>query len=186
VSSLASTPNRAGRSSRKAPRSAFTLVEMLVVIFIIGILVMLVVGVSSYVMNQANHQQTITVQTIVRDAIDAFKEITGHYPPDDPNADYSTDILVDYLSANPNDPNAPKDPNGVPYDTDILRRIESIVMPKLLNLPKEALVNGVIYDGYDKAMRYYATGGMGGRPVLISDGTDGEPNTEDDIRSDEN
>lgn len=57
----------------------------------------------------------------------------------------------------------------------------------LMNLPKGALQNGEIYDAYDRKMRYEPTGGMGGVPVWISDGQDGDPNTdEDNIRSDEN
>ena len=57
----------------------------------------------------------------------------------------------------------------------------------LMNLPKDALQNNVIYDAYDRPMRYDPTGGMGGVPVWISDGLDGDPNTdEDNIRSDDN
>ena len=54
----------------------------------------------------------------------------------------------------------------------------------LMNLPKDALKDGKVFDAYDREMKYDPNGGMGGVPVWISDGPD-TGTTEDDIRSDE-
>lgn len=69
----------AGTKPRKTGR-AFTLVEMLVVIFIILILVAMVVAVSKYLQEKSMHDTTVSRQRVILDAIQAFYSQNNYYP----------------------------------------------------------------------------------------------------------
>jgi prepilin-type N-terminal cleavage/methylation domain-containing protein len=155
---------------------AFTLIEVLVVIFILGVLAAIVVSVAGYVMSRASGQETAAIQKTLLEAVQAY-----------------------YDAGNPNDPNNLKayppestDPNEsgkelVKYLTTQASRAKAAT-EFLLKLPKEAWngdSNEAIKDGWGKGMQYEAKGGLGGKPLVISSGPDGRFFTDDDIRSDE-
>jgi len=194
--------NKTTRTStqRLKAAGAFTLIELLVVIFILGILVTLVVGVATYVYDEAGRKQTQATQAIVMSAIEAFYAEFDKYPPDRKPPvtgqyleDESGKILLRYLTgaiADADDyeyvmesaPSAPGD-----FD-ELNRRIQRVTLDALLKLPSDAYSPGdsAVKDGFGNAMRYEREGGLAGRPVLISPGPDENFDTEDDnIRSDE-
>ncbi|RPI64299.1 MAG: type II secretion system protein [Planctomycetaceae bacterium] len=155
------------RNSRKA----FTLIEMLVVIGILMVLAALIVGVSRYVMEESANKKTVAIQAVIMSATKAYHDKNKAYPdsndapPTDPN---SGDIKKLYDALNPSTPDAK-------------------IVDKLKLLPKEAIdsASHTFKDSWDKDMRYYKTGGLGGGPVIISAGPDGDFTTEaDNIRSD--
>ncbi|MGA2264998.1 MAG: type II secretion system protein [Phycisphaerae bacterium] len=172
------TNNAAARRSTKA----FTLVEVLVVIFILGVLAAIVAGVAGYVMKSAASRETASTEKVLMQAIQAFHDanIPQGYPPvTDPNN--SGIDLMRYLTG--------KDPSAqaaaAKAATDVL-----------LKLPKDAWTgdsNSAVKDSWGHDMHYDPNGGLGGKPVVISEGPDGkfggtsagDPNGEDDIRSDE-
>jgi len=196
---------RAGRaaltsSATRTPRRAFTMVELLVVIFILGVLVTLVVSVSKYVMGKASREQTIADQKIILTAIEAFKDVTGEYPADrDPNgSDYnleehfekSAELLRAQLLADTDyeitDPNIEQ-----LFDKDDeVAAIRAKTFECLKELPEECFKEDdrVFRDAYGEPIAYKRSGGLGGRPVLISRGPDGrfvrEQGRKDNIRSD--
>jgi type II secretory pathway pseudopilin PulG len=163
------------------------MIELLVVMFILAVLVALVASVGGYVMRSANEKETATIQAVLMDAIQAWHDkdtsTPKQYPPDRTGPTYVPDasagILMDYLEGRspPSSTNTPQ----VRAATEIL-----------LKLPKEAWggpASGPVRDSWGVPMRYHATGGLGGRPVIISAGPDGKfdpsPYDEDNIRSDE-
>ncbi len=189
----------------RARLPSFTLLEILVVLFILSILALLAVGMANYIYDEAARRQTQATQRVVASIIDEFHETFGKYPADqvDPlgppgsyDADTSVQILLTYLTG---DLDQPKDyeyltgqaSGGAGFDA-INARIKSITLEKLLTLSQDAYDGGgAVKDAYGKAMRYEVDGGLGGRPVLISAGEDGEfgdtvaAKKEDNIRSDE-
>lgn len=197
----------------RGARRAFTLIEILVVIFILGVLAAIVVSVAGYVMNTASRQETAATQKLLMEAIQAFRDAGTPkvYPFDcycqdpsslnyDPSAEATPDIsgkvLVNFLTGrfDTNDPNAPTDDRS---QTPPVKAATEL----LLKLPEEAWKGGTneaVRDGWGKDMRYeYAPlasprrGGLGGRPVVISAGPDSdfgdddETKEEDNVRSDE-
>jgi len=188
--------NRAG--THQPQRRAFTLIELLVVIFIMGILVTLVVSVSTYVMRKANREQTAANQQVILAAINAFHEITGDDPSDDPNHITNTDWLP---LPSPQDAGV----SGADYDAFLSgytlqcfllgaeagsdqtkAKLQKATEKCLLELPEGVFVPKYGFrDAYGNWMRYDKDGGLGGRPVIISAGPDGRFETEaDNIRSD--
>ncbi len=183
-------PNSAAETGRASDRhSAFTLIELLVVIFILGILVTLVVSISGYILDKSNRDQTLANQKVILAAIGAYHDITDAYPPDTDDAldplvpgtltlvERTGWVLLRYLKG--------ADP---PISSAALaRRIQDATGKSLLNLPTDAFggesVDG-FRDAYGQYMEYSSTGGLGGRPAIISAGPDGDFNTTDDIRSD--
>ena len=73
-------PNHTARTS------AFTLVEMLVVIGIIGILATLVVGLQGVAVKKRDHSKVSAMLKQLETAIESYKAKYGSYPPDNPNA----------------------------------------------------------------------------------------------------
>ena len=73
------------RSGARRGRQALTLVELLVAMFIIAILITLVVQVARYVYEEAARKETQSIQNLTMRAVEAYHELTGEYPPDDPN-----------------------------------------------------------------------------------------------------
>ena len=66
----------------QAGRRGFTIVELLVVMFVLAILVALVVGVSTYVMDTQAANQTRAAQAILLQAVHAYEDKHGE-PPED-------------------------------------------------------------------------------------------------------
>lgn len=164
--SVSGIPDNSGRQA-----SGFTLVELMIVIFILAVLVAIVVSVSGYVTRNANEKETAATQAILMEAIQAWrdKDTNKSYP--DANTPQQ---LIDQLTGHaagmtPDDPRAKA-------ASDIL-----------LKLSKEAWPNpsGPVLDAWGRPMEYQQGGGLGGTPVIISHGPDGTQNTDDDIRSDE-
>jgi len=161
--------------------NAFTLVELMVVVFIIGILVALVVGVGKYVYDEAARKETRTTLTVVSAAIEQYKELTGDYPleaeilPDCPAN--SSRILLHWLTGNDT---VPALPAGIPEKVK-----KACFEGHILTLSKDAFSGGqTINDAFGRELLYYRAGGFGGKPVVVSRGPDGVENNEDDIRSD--
>jgi len=161
---------------------AFTLIELLVVILILGILVALVVGVSDYVMGEAARKQTQESQRILVNALQAYYDNSRPraYPPDMSESETewsmqdSSGQLVQYLTVG-------ADPNNPTPNHPACRAATE----KLKDLAQEAYDPPYFRDAYDNEMGYDTDGGIGGGPVIISAGPDGDPNTEtDNIRSD--
>ncbi len=182
---------RRGRTGHNLPfatnRSAFTLIELMVVIFIIGIMVVLVVGVGRYVYDEAARRETESTQAAVMTAIEEYYKIQGYYPDDTPipadPPDIPADIregmqaLVGRLQARDLD-------EDDLVEKPIKEAIQEACGPIILQLPRDAYTGPTINDGFGNEMRYEPAGGLGGRPVLISTGPDGNFGNEDDIRSD--
>ncbi len=179
-------------------KSAFTLVELLVVIFIIAILVSLVVGVATYVMDESAIKETEITQAMTMVVLNSFYELYNKYPADreDPSGSYDTDdssrVLLKYLTGILEDDDDLEYLTGQPTSTQAERdaegkKIRDALSDSLLKLPEDAFIAGSpsrILDGWGKDMRYQKDGGFGGTPVLISDGPDQSYPSDDDIRSD--
>ena len=156
----------AARSNRPpVARGGFTLIELMVVMFVMMVLVALAVGVSKYVMDRSAREQTIATQSILMAAIRAC----GDVPPDATNMSG----LWSPLSV-------------VPDALHHLERLDSTVVNRSNNV-------FTVLDGYGNKMAYYPTAGLGGGPVIVSGGLDGvigddvgtpENEAADDIRSD--
>lgn len=156
----------AARSDRPpAPKRAFTLVELMVVMFVMMVLVALAVGVSKYVMDKSARDQTIATQSMLMAAINAC----GDTPLDAP----TMDALLSQLMK-------------VPAAKQLLEKLDSTV----INRKNKVFT---ILDGYGNAMLYDPVGGLGACPVFVSGGPDGvirnDPGTTeneeaDNIRSD--
>ena len=166
------------RSGARRGRRAFTLVELLVAMFIIAILITLVVQVARYVYEEAARKETQSAQNLVFLAVDAYHDLTGEYPPDAndsaPGPADANQILLYYLSGQEDTAN-----------DEMRARIKKATGDILLKLPPDVMDGQVIRDGYGNVMLYLREGGLGLRPVLISAGPDGQFGNEDDIRSDE-
>jgi prepilin-type N-terminal cleavage/methylation domain-containing protein len=65
-----------------AKKSAFTLVEMLAVVLVIGILVAIIVGVAGNVIQRANREKTKQTMRVISNAISAYYDENKAYPPD--------------------------------------------------------------------------------------------------------
>jgi len=171
------------RFATTAATKAFTLVELMVVMLILGIIVALVVGISDYVMREAVLKQTQESQRILMNAIQAYYDNSRPkaYPPDTgtdlqtmPQMEASGEQLVQYLTEG-------GDPNNPTPDHPACQAAKE----KLRDLSQEAYDPPHFRDAYGNAMGYDADGGIGGGPVIISAGPDGDPSTEtDNIRSD--
>jgi len=170
-----SATDKAPQATGRA-RPAFTLIELMVVIFIIGILVTLVVGISKYVYDEAARRETHGIQEIVVTAIQAFREVDGNYPNDAGPPNFAIDVLVDQLVAD----------ISCGYTAEKAAGIQKATREILLKLPTDAFDGNTIYDGFGNEMRYYRDQGLGGGPVVVSAGPDGTFDNADDIRSDEN
>lgn len=146
-------------------RKAFTLIEMLVVVCILMILISLVIAVSRYVMVESARKKTVAIEAILISATNAFYDDNKSYPPTATDGTQSISALYGPLKADTR-------PNG-PFD-------------KMKSLPSDVVFDGTqtINDAWGKALRYDASGGLGGGPVIISAGPDGVFGTTDDIRSD--
>ncbi len=135
-------------------RGGFTLVELLAVIFIIGILVSLTVAVGFWLTRQVPEEATRANQKIVMAAVNSYYEVHEAYPTD---SKWMEQLQLE--------PNAREKIQQLPEDAWV---------PGTQN----------VKDGWGKSMRYRRNEGLGNRPVVISAGPDGEFSNADDIRSD--
>ncbi len=141
---------------------AFTLVEMLAVILVIGILVTIVVGVSGRAIARAKEAKTKLFMGTITNAIGAYFEVNREWPQADENAtadDRSAQLFKDLLGC----------------EASKLR----------LGVIGDVARKGRFYDGYKQVIDYHHSGGAGGAAYLESAGPDGDYSTIDDnIRSD--
>ncbi|MFP4052372.1 MAG: type II secretion system protein [Phycisphaerae bacterium] len=149
------TRSRRQYAGRRKPHSAagFTLVELLVVMFIMSVIVALIVGVGKYVSDGAGTKQTRAAQAIVMRAIAAYHDQFKFYPDVD-----TTKKLTDALEESED---AWKIMTGMGQD-------------------HFSGAGGMLTDGFGNEMRYKPKGGFGDRPVLISAGPDGVFGEDDD------
>ncbi|MGB2824953.1 MAG: prepilin-type N-terminal cleavage/methylation domain-containing protein [Phycisphaerae bacterium] len=159
-------------SGRRPRRRGFTLVELLLVMFVLSVLVALVVGVGSYVIEQARITETVANQQALIAAIDAYRKVTGYFP-DANGLEGDIESLMDTLQP---DGNAPREVE-----------IRKEVTPFL-----KAGSGSLMVDAFGTTMKYYARRGLGGKPLVVSAGPDGdfgdipvnETKQRDNIRSD--
>jgi len=148
-------------------RRGFTLVELMLVMFILSVLVSLVVGVSWYVIEQSRKTETLDTQRRLMAVVDAYRKVTDKLPY------YRTPGDRDY------------NPNGTSYQPDEhmkeLMEVLEGTSPKndaVANDPTiKAMLgetaNSMTSDAYGKSMIFLSDKGVGGNPVIISAGPDG-------------
>jgi prepilin-type N-terminal cleavage/methylation domain-containing protein len=163
------TGRRATKASNPRPRSArpsiptaFTLIEMLVVLLIFAIAVALVHGVGSTVQEDARAAETRNIQAVVLKALEAYHGGDHKSRPSYPegNGDLASNArLVRLLQANP--------------------KANKI----LWSLPGNAVDerNGTRYllDGFGAPMEYYGAEGVDKTPKLVSHGPNPDDPTDD-------
>jgi prepilin-type N-terminal cleavage/methylation domain-containing protein len=156
-------------------RRGFTLVELLLVMFILSVLVALVVGVSWYVIEQGRKQETISNQKRLMAAIDAFRKVTGHVPGAiaserctyNPASAVEDNYLPSKLMGNligvlsSGNPSSTSGDNSSP----IYRATRPFIGDTGASMTN---------DAWGNAMVYLMDGGVGGRPVIVSAGSDGK------------
>jgi type II secretory pathway pseudopilin PulG len=139
------------------------MIELLIVMFILAILIALAVGVGQWVFSDAARKATLSTQEVLFSAIETFHDIEGEWPEgegDENSAHRLWEQLVD--------------------EHDRTREIVEALDRESFDRDNE-----VFLDGYGNPIRYDDSGGIAGRPVLISAGPDGDFSTsEDNIRSD--
>ncbi len=159
----------------------FTLVEMLVAVFVIAVLISVVVGVSGIVVRRSAVDHTRESMRIIGLAMKAYKESTGRYPAEatelgdapagwadrDWQAYMRSKGLYDKLMAN------------TPAQ-EVLRALP----PDSVASPQGG--NKTFVDGFGKYMDYFRDKGARGFPLLLSAGLDGGfDRQEDNVRSDD-
>jgi prepilin-type N-terminal cleavage/methylation domain-containing protein len=160
----------------------FTLVEMLVAVFVIAILVTVMVGVSGIVVRRSGVAHTRATMKVVGRALDAYRDVAGRDPVEPASArsvpppgwrgrDWQAYMRGKSLYASL---------MGVPRAQRILQ-----------SLPRDAFKsprggNRTFADGFGKYMDYLRSKGLKGAPLLLSAGLDGDfDRQEDNIRSDD-
>jgi len=171
----------------RAPKArAFTLVELLVAMFIIAILVAIVVGVSSSVGRQAAIERTRSSMDVICGALDVYYDQAGVYPAEDP----ATDLKPSDCPWSDRDWQAYQRIIGLYGQLNGVQRARA----RLEQLAPDVRItvvagigwdNMVFADGFGKFMDYEATTIAGKMPLLTSAGADGRFETaEDNVRSD--
>lgn len=161
-------PERApGRARPKAGsrRHAFTLIELLLVMSIMAVLVAMVVGVGSYIIEEGKKKQTQQLMDHLRGAVQAYHRVTrGEYPLDrlpDANSFYDANQSFRALSMCLRGLSPPCKSEYTP----------AIVQATKPFLDQVGDPNGMT-DGWGRKMRYYRNRGVGGKPVFLSPGPD--------------
>jgi prepilin-type N-terminal cleavage/methylation domain-containing protein len=162
---------RPGRPSLRG----FTLVELLLVMFILSVLLALVVGVSWYVIEEGRKKETIVRQKNLLAAIDAFRKVTGRVPGEnagdqvtfDPDSSvtykYNAGEMMQKLS------NLLTSGSPTNQNPDVTTPLYKATSPFL------GQAGGTMTtDAYGNSMLYIRDGGVGGKPVIVSAGPDGK------------
>ena len=97
----AMTRSIAEPAARPRRMRAFTLIEMLVVIAIIGILAALVVGVLPGISAKRTRSAVTTQMIAIETAINTYKQKQGFYPPDNMNNATNSPPQPQYTGVNP-------------------------------------------------------------------------------------
>ncbi len=159
-----------------ASRWGFTLVELLLVMFILSVLVGLVVGVSWYVIEEGRKKETLIKQKNLLAAIDGFRKVTGHVPGElttekcTYNPDSSQEDLYSSTKLMANLRNVLTTGNYDNTNPDINSPIYKATHPFLGEDNGSALLT----DAWGNSMLYLKNGGMGGTPLIVSAGPDGK------------
>lgn len=157
-------------------RRGFTLVELLLVMFILSVLVGLVVGVSWYVIEMGRKKETLSRQKNLIGAIEGFRKVTGHVPGDLPaeQISYEPDSSVPYKY----------------YPDKIMGNLINVLRTGSYTTNDNPDTTSAIYkatnpflgesglanttDSWGNSMLYLKDGGVGGKPVIVSAGPDGK------------
>jgi hypothetical protein len=147
------------------------------VMFVMAVLVALVVGVGTRVIEEGRKKETVSRQVRMLAAVDAYFKVMGEVPPHTGDPNESMTKLIEYLRGR-------KEGDGK-LKRDIYEETKAYL---------GASDGELSLDAFNKPMRYYSDRGVGGRPLIISAGPDGEfgdgttkqerQRREDNIRSD--
>lgn len=140
---------------------AFTLIEMLTVLFILAILIALVVSVSKWVINNSNKNKTRDAMKLIIHAVKVY------YDEQDPK---------EY----PDTPATDEDFRSCSQLYLDIRNDGGKALDVIRALPERIIEGNTFHDAWDTEMQYDNNGGMGGVPGLRSAGPDGDFNTEED------
>jgi prepilin-type N-terminal cleavage/methylation domain-containing protein len=182
-------------------RKAFTLIELLAVIFIMSILIALVVGVGAKLIASSDVKQTRASMHIILSATDAYYDSYSEYPPDVDKSSIGftwdtrplghefdsasgserwagSQILWMYLiglhykdATCKTPPPLDADFSGLPYIQKSKNMLDKL----------HTEVYNCFKDSFGTEMKYQL---LGGKPLLTSAGQDAVFGTQDDIRSD--
>ena len=154
------------KMKKNAPASGggFTMIEMMAVLTILAILIALVVGVGEHIMDESRRKLTITTQEVVMQAVQAYYKSMTFYPPEEGDG---TDDCSELMTNLEDDRDA------------------AVLLQGLDDDAYSGTAGDPLNDAYDREMRYRDDEGLGGLPVIISSGKDGDfDETDDNIRSD--
>ncbi len=166
---------------KRANLNAFTLIEMLVAVFVIAILVVVVVGVSGIVVSRAAMEHTRNSMAIITEAVDAYRRTTGGALPGEPTE-----------MPSPMSGWRKRDWRGYIRGRRLYEQMmaNAAAQDVLAALPPDAIAspqggNRTFVDGFGKYMDYSQSKGAKGAVLLISAGPDGDfDRQEDNLRSD--
>ena len=133
-------------------RGGFTMVEMLAVLMILTILVALAVNVGERIIDDAKRQETMSTQRVVMEALKAYYDTAKVYPNNDTDGSDDCSEVMGLLSGDKN----------------------AGVLVKSLPIKAHSGGGSALIDGYLMEMRYRKAKGLGGGPLLISAGKDGD------------
>lgn len=144
-------------------RSAFSLIELLIVVGIIIILASIGVGVGYQVNQAAKAEQTKTRITIIMNAVKDYFDQTGGYPLQADDDDFR--MVVPRLDQNGERTDYKRFVNKLKeLDADDAIQVEFI---------ETDYARFDIADAYGNEIRYDVDGAIGGTPLLVSPGPDG-------------
>jgi prepilin-type N-terminal cleavage/methylation domain-containing protein len=147
-------------------RRGMTLIELLLVSIILGLIMSLGLSVGRKMLTGADRRKTIGTMAIVMGAIDVYYQQCGAYPPQQEDASGNAPVYGT---------------NQYDYSDVLLEALKSCPASQkaLSDLDQQAMNEGAycgpaFIDGFNQPILYTATGGLGGRPRLLSAGPDGK------------